>query len=192
MNPSILTKYSVINLDYLEQAMRVLEDEGFHYYIEPFLLTHGVILAVVRDEEAYLVECSDLGNLIRYGSAYLRNHEEKPKHLQDHLGHRQRLKAYAEKVIAETVNELRDAPVGVRNDALFRAAAKLGSFLGWDVLDYQEVFETLINNTSLPVQEAESTIHSGFKRGMKSPRPQPELKPKSFKERQKAKVKSWK
>jgi hypothetical protein len=78
---------------------------------------------------------------------------------------------YVTTAFLSEVNQVRQATNGERNVTLNKAAFALGQFVATGRLDRAHVEAALLAATSLPEQEARSTIASGLKGGMQNPRP---------------------
>lgn len=83
-----------------------------------------------------------------------------------------RLKAYVEKAFEDEVRNIQSAPAGTGNDALFAGAVKLAQLVAGGYASQQEAYSTLLNAATgrRSKAEANSTIKSGFSKGLLEPR----------------------
>ncbi len=80
---------------------------------------------------------------------------------------------YGSKALANECDNVRTAPKGTRNDALNKAACKLGSLMAGGQLDEPSATYELISaakDAGLTEQEIATTLKSGLAAGMKTPR----------------------
>lgn len=93
---------------------------------------------------------------------------------------------YARKALASEVENVRNAPVGERNNTLNRAAFSLGQIVSAGILSRAEVIEALSAAgaaAGLPEREILSTIESGIAKGLTLPRAMPEKQGKTVAEK---------
>lgn len=168
--------------DLLECAVETLQSDGFTVNAAPLpALGNGIVLTAWHPErkDGFLIETAELGHIVRLGSVYLdpnRDGRSSPRWLRD--DHRNRVRAYAETVLAKRTAEVADAPPGNRNNTLSSAAYTLGRYLGWEAFDYDQAFAELYTAavmTGLDHREATSTIKRGLERGAQNPRDDGEL-----------------
>jgi hypothetical protein len=163
-----------------EQALKVtalLEGEGFDVVLPPLeFQAHDLCLFASNSTtgEAYSIRTDELGLILHYGRAYFNPHGYRlPKHKDK--TNPNRIKHYAESVLARVVVEVQSAKPGARNAALYRAACTMGRFLfGWnlnpDSVQAQLLDAALTSGLRGGEHEARATIRSGFKAGQKKPK----------------------
>ena len=78
---------------------------------------------------------------------------------------------YAQAALESEVAKVAAAEEGERNNGLFAASCRVGELVGAGALDQETAAEALRQATTLPPDEAATTIRNGLSRGMECPRP---------------------
>ncbi|HMB02346.1 MAG TPA: hypothetical protein VKP69_01235, partial [Isosphaeraceae bacterium] len=77
---------------------------------------------------------------------------------------------YAQAALESEVAQVAAMPEGERNNGLFAASCRVGELVGAGALDQETAEEALRQATTLPPDEAATTIRNGLSRGMECPR----------------------
>ena len=96
----------------------------------------------------------------------LRPVERQVRHLTVISGGR----GYGRTALEGEITRIVSAPIGTRNDSLNHAAFRLGQLVAGGVLDADRVARALLEAAGLGAAEAERTITSGLRSGMRTPR----------------------
>lgn len=175
---SIIPPQLVVDTQRLNHAKLVLEAAGLIVTVAPIeLWQHRHILNAWNPTtgDGYLICAEELGLICRYGADYLNPYGYGGGYQARYKdkGNPNRLKHYAEAVIARAVNDIQTSQPGSRNQTLSRAAYVVGRFLlGWQ-LDPDSVQGQLLEaalTTGLDHREAHSTIKRGLEAGQRNPK----------------------
>ncbi|MGL4608128.1 MAG: hypothetical protein ACRCYY_00360 [Trueperaceae bacterium] len=166
-----------VNPQKFQEAVSVLENAGHTVTFAPIeLWSHRCVLTAFNPVtgEGYLIGSDELGLLCHYGIAYLNPHNfSEPRYkAKDNVN---RLKHYAEAVLARAIVDIQTAQPGTRNQTLYKAAFVIGRYLlGWhldpDSVQAQLLDAALQSGLQGGEREARTTIKSGLKAGQKQAR----------------------
>lgn len=166
----------------LYRAWILLEQNGYTVnFAPPELWAHRCLLTAYHPEtlEGFLIASDELGNLLHFGMSYLNLHGYAEPRYRDQ-SNPDRLRHYAEAVVARACTEVANSQPGSRNSALYRASFVIGRYLlGWqldpDSVQAQLLDAALQSGIRGGFREAQATIKSGLNDGQKKPRDPSEL-----------------
>jgi hypothetical protein len=179
----IAQRYTNIDNHKLYQTVAILEQASYTVTFAPVeLWQHRCILTAWHPVtgEGFMVGPDELGLIIHYGAGYLDpyqyGNELQARH--QNKNNPNRIRHYAEAVIARAICDVQTAQPGIRNQTLSRAAFVVGRYLlGWQ-LDPDSVQGQLLEaalQTGLDHREANTTIKRGLDAGQRNPRSPDEL-----------------
>lgn len=176
-NKTSLADNTTVNNKNLIRVFALLEQAGFIVtFCPPELWQHRALLSAYNPEtrDGYLIGPDELGMILHYGVEYFNPWSYSEPRYQD-KSNPDRLKHYAEAVLARACADVASSQPGSRNSALYKAAFSIGRYLfGWQ-LDEDKARADLLDAALQSglrggANEARATIKSGFSDGQKLPR----------------------